>query len=102
VAKEAEATVEGLAEKKHTTTEELLEVVFCAWNCSQWLAVEIVSLQAVSISQSWTELTRWQTMAGVVRDGRRSGRTEAAEHRNCGIYVIGSCYQATTGEDTAG
>lgn len=55
VANDAEATVEGLLEKEHTVTKEVLEVAFCAWNCSQWLAVEIVSLQAVSTSKWWTD-----------------------------------------------
>lgn len=68
VAIKADATVEEL-EKKLTTIEELLEAIYpeavyqglkCSW--TELLAVEIMSVQAVSSSQWWPDATKskWQ------------------------------------------
>jgi hypothetical protein len=65
MATEVDSTVEELLDKKHATIQELLEAVFPMWFTPrlytrvqnrtpvsiQWLAIKIVSLQAVITSQ---------------------------------------------------
>jgi hypothetical protein len=120
-ATEADPTVEGLSEKKHATTEELLETAVAMQSAPRLYtadrkvtAVSVVSRrvcewvcrQSVLASCGQIQLggRQWQGVAATksqMWDWHQPTRTGAVEHGSREIYSIGSRYQATTGEDTA-